>query len=127
MAKKRITSPKVAEPPEGTWSNCLVSGNMAFIAGLVADNGEGVNAQDQAYNIFTKIQLLIEEAGGSMADIVDIIVYLTDIGDRDAIWQARREFFTGDFPASTLIEISRLVRPELKVEISARAVLGTDG
>ena len=53
------------------------------------------------------------------------MIYLTDINDREAVWKARREFFTEPFPVSTLFEVSKLVRPEMKVEIDAIAILGS--
>ncbi|MDP6390079.1 MAG: Rid family hydrolase [Alphaproteobacteria bacterium] len=132
MPKQRIVSEHVAEPPEGTWSNCLVVGNHVYIAGMTARGGdfggiEGTDANEQTKAIFTKIKHLIEDAGGTMADIVKVNIFLTDIADRDRVWEARREFFTGDFPVSTLLEISKLVLPEMKVEIEAVAVLGAGG
>ena len=111
MTKKRITAAGVGEPPEGTWSNCLVVGNHVYIAGMTARSDEfnrivGDTAYDQAKTIFAKIKALIEAAGGTMADIVKVNVFLTDIDDRQQVWEARREFFTGDIAVSTLVEIS---------------------
>ena len=132
VKKRRVSSPEGGEPPEGTWSNCLVVGDHVYIAGMTARGGTfddvpGGDAYEQAVTIFRKIAHLMEAAGGCMDDLVKIVVYLTDIDDRDAVWKARREFFTGDFPVSTLFEASRLVRPEMKVEIEALAVLGASG
>ena len=62
-----------------------------------------------------------------MDDVVKVLIYLTNINDRDAAWKARREFFTGAYPVSTLLEISKLVRPELCVEIEAIGILGASG
>lgn len=133
MKKQRKISAHVGEPPENTWSNCLVIGDQVFIAGMTARGAEfdgEINAKDayaQAQAIFTKIKHLMEEAGGCMDDVVKVLIYLTDINDRDAVWKARREFFSGDYPVSTLIEISKLVRPELCVEIEAIGILGASG
>ncbi|MFT5391428.1 MAG: 2-iminobutanoate/2-iminopropanoate deaminase [Gammaproteobacteria bacterium] len=129
MKKERVISPTVGEPPEGTWSNCLVVGQQVFIAGMTSrgasfDDVFEEDAYAQARTIFQKISDLMDEAGGSINDLVKIVVYLTDIDDRNAVWQARREFFTGHFPVSTLFEVSRLVRPEMKVEIDAFGMLG---
>ena len=49
---------------------------------------------------------------------------MTDIANNTKVWQARREFFTGDFPASTLVEVSALAAPEILVEIDAIAHIG---
>ncbi|MCB1740385.1 MAG: RidA family protein [Gammaproteobacteria bacterium] len=128
--KRRVSATGVGEPPEGTWSNCLVIGNQVFIAGMTArgksfDDLPNSDAYEQAVMIFNKIKALMEAAGGCMDDVVKVVIYLTDIDDRDAVWKARREFFSGDFPVSTLFEVSKLVRPELKVEIEAIGVLGS--
>jgi len=121
MTIKRITNEQVQEPPPGSFSNCLLVGNQIFISGMV---GEGSDAYEQARNIFAKFQHMMETAGGSMADIVKFTVFLTDIKDRPRIHKARQEFFEGDFPTSTLIEISKLVQPKYCVEIEAIGVIG---
>jgi enamine deaminase RidA (YjgF/YER057c/UK114 family) len=133
MKKRRIVSPEVAEPPERTWSNCLVVGNQVFIAGLVARGAsfdadiETTDAYEQTVAVFAKMKHLMEEAGGCIDDVVKLLIYLTDMNDRDAVWKARREVFSGDYPVSTLIEISKLARPKLKVEIEAIGILGASG
>ena len=118
----RATSPKVPEPQPGTWSNCLVVGGVAYLAGMTA-RGEG-DEYTQAKAIFTKIRHLVEAAGGGMADIVKVTIFVTDIKQREKVWQARREFFTGNFPASTLVQVAALADPSLKVEINAVAHIG---
>ena len=65
--------------------------------------------------------LLVEAAGSSMADIVKVTIFVTDIKKREKVWQARREFFIGNFPASTLVQVAALADPSLKVEIEAVA------
>ena len=67
---------------------------------------------------------LIEAAGGSMADIVKVTIFVADIKNRESVWEARQEFFTGNFPASTLVQVAALARPEIKVEIEAYAHIG---
>jgi enamine deaminase RidA (YjgF/YER057c/UK114 family) len=74
--------------------------------------------------IFTKIRHLLAAAGGSMADVVKVTIFVTDITQREKVWQARREFFTGNFPASTLVQVAALANPSLKVEIEAVAHIG---
>ena len=60
-----------------------------------------------------------------MADVVTVTIFVTDISQREKVWQARREFFTGDFPCSTLVQVAALANPSLKVEINAVAHIGT--
>ena len=115
----RALSPQVPEPPASTWSNCLVVDGIAYIAGMT-DRGSGQNGTDgdeyaQAKAIFGKIRHLVEAAGGSMADVVKVTIFVTDITQCEKVWQARREFFTGNFPASTLVQVAALASPSLKV------------
>ena len=127
---ERVHSDQVGEPPAETWSNCLRIGNQVFIAGMTArssefDSIEGAGVYAQARIIFTKIKFLIEAAGGTMADIVKVNIFVTNIDQRQEVWRARREFFTGNFPVSTLVEVSALALPEMEVEVEAVAVLET--
>ena len=79
---------------------------------------------EQAKQIFGKIKGMVEAAGGTMADVVKVTIYVTDIKNNTKVWAARREFFTGNFPASTLVEVSALAAPEILVEIEAIAHIG---
>lgn len=125
MSIVRATTSAVPEPQAGTWSNCLVSGGIAYIAGMTArGSGEMADEYAQAKAIFTKIRHLVEAAGGMMADIMKVTIFVTDISQREKVWQARREFFTGNFPASTLVQVAALADPSLKVEIEAVAHIG---
>ena len=119
----RVTSPEVPEPAPGTWSNCLIVNGVAYLAGMTAGGAEG-DEYAQAKVIFTKIRHLLEAAGGSMADVLKVTIFVTDITQREKVWQARREFFTGNFPASTLVQVAALATPSLKVEIEAVAHIG---
>src|ERR1700687_490490 len=113
----RAISPDVAEPAPGTWSNCLVVGGVAYLAGMTAQGSDFGDEYTQAKAIFTKIRHLVEAAGGSMAEIVKVTIFVTDISQREKVWQARREFFTGNFPASTLVQVAALADPSITVEI----------
>jgi enamine deaminase RidA (YjgF/YER057c/UK114 family) len=131
QSKSRITrvkSPTAPEPPPGTWSNCLTVNGIAYVAGLVARGKDGKVVEgdeyDQAKAIFVKMRGLIEAAGGTMSDVVKVVIFVTDIKNREQVWRARREVFTGDFPVSTLVEVAALASPDLKVEIEAIAHIG---
>jgi 2-iminobutanoate/2-iminopropanoate deaminase len=125
MTIVHATSPEVPEPPAGTWSNCLVAGGIAYVAGMTARGSEAAGDEYvQAKAIFAKIRHLVEAAGGSMADVTKVTIFVTDITRRDKVWQARREFFTDNFPASTLVQVAALADPSLKVEIDAIAHIG---
>ena len=129
MKMQRVTSPRVPEPAPGTWSNCRVYGNQFFVAGMTASDGKGGVLGDgsmysQAKEAFGKIKHMIEAAGGTMNDIARLDIYVTDIKRREEVWKARKEVFTGDFPASTLVEVRSLAGPETLVEIETVAYLG---
>jgi 2-iminobutanoate/2-iminopropanoate deaminase len=130
MKIERITSPHVAEPPPGRWSNALRVGDLLFISGTVSRAPDGVtidgtNEYEQAKIIFGKIRYLVEAAGGTMSDIVKLTIYVVNIKQNTEVWRARQEFFTGDFPCSTLVEVRSLATPEILVEIEAIACVGT--
>ena len=129
--KRRVTSPTVPEPAPQTWSNCLSVANLIMVAGMTARNGAEIVGKDDVYGqskaIFTKIRDLLVSDSARMDDVVKLVIYVTDISRREEVWRARREFFTGDFPVSTLVEVSALAMPELLVEIEAVAIRGAAG
>ena len=124
-SKVRITSPHVPEPAPGLWSNCLRSGNTIYISGMVSTGADGVVGIDdeyvQARTCFEKIRYLLEAAGATMDDVLKLTIFVTRIDRSAGVRKARAEFFAGDFPASSMVEVSRLGRPELLVEIEAIA------
>jgi enamine deaminase RidA (YjgF/YER057c/UK114 family) len=115
----------VPEPTDGRFSNCLLVDGVAYISGMTSREGEDVYAQ--ASVIFSKIRQLIESAGGAMADVVRITVYVTDINQRQGVWKARQEHFSGDFPTATTVQVVALADPAYKVEIDAVAHIRKGG
>lgn len=127
--KQRFIAPQVAEYPEGHWSNCLRIGDTLYISGFTARANDlktiqGKDAYEQAKVIFTKIRHCVEAAGGQMNDVVKLVIYVTNMADNKLVWKARREFFTGDFPTSTLVQVAGLADPEILLEITAEAHVG---
>ena len=124
----RVISPNVAEAPPGTWSNCLVADGIAYISGMTARDATmkalGGDEYSQAKAIFTKIQHLLDAAGGTMGDVTKLTIFVTDISQREKVWAARREFFSGNFPACSLVQVAALAEPAIKVEIEAIAHVG---
>lgn len=129
MKMRTIHSPHVKEPRPQLWSNCKRVGDQVFISGMTAHDlagqvpGDG-SMYDQAKRTFEKIKHLIEAAGGTMNDIIQLNIFVTDITQREEVWRARAAFFTGDFPCSTLVEVSGLATPALLVEINALGFIG---
>jgi 2-iminobutanoate/2-iminopropanoate deaminase len=130
MSRTKVSVPDVAEAGPGLWSNAVRAGDMLFISGQVARPFEGGtqlvgnNEYEQARQIFSRIDRIIKAAGGTMDNLVKMTIYVVDITKNTEVWRARREFFTGDFPASTLVEVRSLAGPETLVEIEAVAYLG---
>jgi reactive intermediate/imine deaminase len=97
------------------------------ISGQIADGADGSvvggdDAGEQARECLRKLDALLQAAGASKEDVVKVTIFLTDIADRPAVAKARIEYFGDHKPAATLVEISALVTPELKVEIEATAI-----
>jgi 2-iminobutanoate/2-iminopropanoate deaminase len=130
LKKQRFISEKVAESPPGHWSNAIRVGNHIWLSGFTARandlktiQGKG-SAYEQAKVIFSKIRDCLEAAGGSIADVTAMTIYVTNMADNTEVWRARREFFTGDFPCSTLVQVAGLAEPDILLEITAQAVAG---
>lgn len=127
--KQRYISPHVAEYPPGHWSNCLRVGDIVYVSGMTSRGNdlktiEGDNAYEQAKVIFTKIRHCLEAAGAKIDDIVKMVIYVTDMKDNKEIWRARQEFFSGDFPTSTLVQVAALASPQIRLEIETVAHVG---
>lgn len=127
--RTRIYTETVSEPPEKTWSNMLVSDDLFFISGFTsrANDGvtiEGANAYEQARVIFRKMVHYTRAAGASMNDILKLTIFVTDIADNKEVWRARAEFFDGDFPACSLVQVAALATPEIRVEIEGMGRIG---
>ena len=84
----------------------------------------GTDEYAQAKQIFARTERIIKAAGGTMDNLVKMTIFMVDITKNTEVWRARREFFTGDFPASTLVEVRALAKPEVLVEIESVAWLG---
>ena len=106
-----------------------MANGVVYIRGQVAqdlDTRENVGAGDpaaQADKAMSNIKLLVEEAGGTMEDIVKVVVYLTDVRFRETVYRTMGKWLKGVYPVSTGLVVSALARPEWLVEIDATAVL----
>lgn len=130
MKRQPIKSPHIPEPPPQQWSNAIRVGDVLYVSGMTArgPDGEtiiGAGEYEQTKTIFTKIRHMVEAAGGTMNDIAKMTIFVTDIKNNKEVWRARKEFFTGAFPASTLVEVRALAKPEIKLEIEVVAHLGS--
>jgi len=110
------------------YSRAVRVGNLIEVAGTTAINSEGqlVGKDDmyaQAKFILTKIEKALHEAGARMENVVRTRMFVTDISQWEAAGKAHGEFFKAIKPASTLLEISGLVNPDMLIEIEVTAVV----
>ena len=103
-------------------------GRVLHISGYVSQDAEGglvgvgdIKAQTQ--QVLKNIDMVLASVGGNMSDIARVTVYVTDMSSLSEIHEVRAEFFQRPYPASTLVQVSRLVRPEYLIEIDAVAVI----
>lgn len=107
----------------------VVANGVVYIRGQIGqdlDSRESVGIGDveaQADKAMANVKMLVEEAGGSLADIVKVVVYLTDIRYREPVYRTMGTWLKGVYPVSTGLVVSALARPEWLVEIDATAVL----
>ncbi|ROT99456.1 RidA family protein [Histidinibacterium lentulum] len=78
---------------------------------------------EQTHKVMQNIRQLIEEAGGTMEHLVKVVVYITDVRHREAVYRTMGEYIRGVHPVSTGLVVSALARPEWLVEIDATAVI----
>jgi enamine deaminase RidA (YjgF/YER057c/UK114 family) len=107
----------------------VVANGVVYLRGQVGqdlDTSESVGIGDveaQAEQAMANIATLLGEAGGTLEDIVKVVVYLTDIRYREPVYRVTGKWLKGVYPVSTGIVVSALARPEWLVEIDATAVL----
>ena len=111
-------------PPISHYTDAVRFGDLLFVSGLTAHDEKGAlvgdgDAAAQTRQILENLGKVLEAAGATFADILKVTVFLTDIDDRAKINPVRQRFFGAAKPASTLIEVSRLALPGMKVEIEA--------
>ena len=113
------------------YSQAVISngGKVVWLAGQVA--AEDVSGKSlagdfdgQVREVFSRLGKTLAEAGGALGDMVTMTVFITDARLGDRFTQLRKEIFGDDFPASALITVAGLARPELLVEVQGVAVIG---
>ncbi len=124
--KKEYILPKALFEPLG-WSHAVKADNTIYLAGMVGfDENRNVVAggfEAQTVKTFENIKLTLEAAGASLKDVVKMTIYVTDMKNIIKFREIRARYFSPPMPASTGVEVSRLILPELLVEIEAIAVV----
>jgi 2-iminobutanoate/2-iminopropanoate deaminase len=130
MTKRQIRTDNVREPA-GHFSQAIeidAKGKLVFISGMTARRADGSIAavgdiEGQTRQVCENIKAAVEAAGGTMDDICRVDVYVRNIEHFDRIHKVRREYFKSPAPASTMVEVSKMVSSDYLIEISAIAVV----
>lgn len=109
------------------YSRAVKIGNVIEISGTTAVDGDTIigkgNMYEQAAFIFQKIEKVLTEAGSSLKDVVRTRMYVTDISKWEEAGKAHALFFNDIKPATTMIEVSKLINDELLIEIEVTAIM----
>ena len=130
MANIQPYCAKDAFDPSGYWQAMKVTGaqTILFLSGQVAYDGQGNPAHrgdiaGQARVVFGAVKAQVEAGGGTLANVVKLTTYLTDMRHRAEIVPIREEFFGKKLPASTLVGVAALAHPDFLIEVEAIAVV----
>jgi enamine deaminase RidA (YjgF/YER057c/UK114 family) len=124
MTRRLISTGSPFEKTAG-YSRAVVDGDFAFVAGTTgydyATMTMPTDVMSQSRNCFKTIEAALKEAGFAMADIVRATYYITDVKDADAHLSVCGEILGEIRPAATILVVTRLLKPEMKVEVEVTA------
>jgi reactive intermediate/imine deaminase len=125
-----VVNPKGLAAPLGPYSYAVrATGDLLFVSGLVAldDAGNVVGKNDvaqQTEQIMRILQAVLADAGSTFHDVIKVTNYMIDVSEFAKVAPVRARYLTPPYPASTTVEVSRLIRDDLLIEIEAIALLG---
>ena len=130
--KQQIRTDKLREPM-GHFSQAITieaKGRLVFISGMTARRPDGTIAglgdiEAQTRQVCENIKSAVESAGGTMDDVCRVDVYVRNIEHFEKIHKVRREYFKTAPPASTMVEVTKMVSPDYLIEINAIAVVNS--
>jgi 2-iminobutanoate/2-iminopropanoate deaminase len=129
MERQKL-SPVDMTPPMGAYSHGVVAPvgdqRMIFVTGQIPIDGEGnlvsTEIEAQTRFVFERIRAILEAGNASMNDVVKAQIFLTNMDDFAVVSAVRNEYFEEPKPASTLVEVTKLVRDGCKVEVEVIAI-----
>jgi enamine deaminase RidA (YjgF/YER057c/UK114 family) len=112
------------------YSRAIRVGNIIEVSGTTAMDGDKLIGKDNIYEqaafIFKKIDAALQQLGASLSDVVRTRMYVTDISQWEQVAKVHGEVFKDIKPATSMVEVSRLIEPELLVEIEVSAITETN-
>jgi len=129
MSKQIVKTGSVAQPI-GPYSLGVRSGNLVFVSGTVGWRPDGSVAggiKEQCHQMFKNVQQVLRAIGSGLDHVVTTTTYLVHASDYQALNEVRAQYFATDPPASAVVVVKELVRPDLLVEIEAVAEIPPKG